>query len=497
MLKRTIAFLVLVLLTAGLTAPVNAQEPRARMSNAATLDQITTADDFYSDYATVLRLYKAFFNRNPDVQGAKYWIRVYREGNDIASIANAFEQSEEFRNRYGTPSNEAFLENLYLNVLGRPGDTAGVAYWLGLLNRRQLDRGGVVQYVAGDVEFTNRNRFVGESWAKPGADRGAPIIGFDRDISTRGFRNYASSSTEAWRRFTRATDIRIPSTHDSYQQPAYWLPSDGAKRPLLVVLHSWSSNYNQQLNVSFTRWADTNDWAMIAPDFRGANDDPQATGSDLVIRDIKDAVNFALANDDIDPTKVFMIGFSGGGFAVLNMAGEAPELFAGGIAWVPVYDLPDWYAYRLTVSRRHYVGQIQASCGGAPLPGTEAFHECKRRSPSSTIGTAKATNLPLYIATGLQDTLVPTSQSFRAFDDLVAPEDRFGPDVYAAVDRGVLPSELVGENDGFAWFDGQDRPLLMSRTSGNVTLALFQGTHESLYEPGLEWAAKTAWQLER
>jgi hypothetical protein len=179
------------------------------------------------------------------------------------------------------------------------------------------------------------------------------------------------------------------------------------------------------------------------------------------------------------------------------MAGEAPELFAGGIAWVPVYDLPEWYAYRLTVRRRHYVGQLQASCGGEPLPGTAAFDECKRRSPSDTIANAKAANIPLYIGTGLQDTLVPTSQSFKAFDALVPLEDQFGPDVYAAVDRGILPAELAGENDGFAWFDAQDRPLLMSRTSGNVTLALFQGTHESLYEPGLEWAAKTAWQLQR
>ncbi|MGI9609385.1 MAG: alpha/beta fold hydrolase, partial [Acidimicrobiia bacterium] len=496
-LNRVIAFIAVLLIAAGLTAPVHAQEPMARMSDATTLDQLTTADDFYTEYATVLRLYKAFFDRNPDVVGAKYWIRIYREGNDVASIATAFEQSQEFRNRYGTPTNEQFLENLYQNVLGRPSDAAGFAYWLGLLNSGQLDRGGVVQYVAGDTEFTDNNRFAGEENAKPGADRGAPIIGFDRDVSTRGFRNYASSSTAAWRIYTNASDIRIPSTHDSYSQPAYWLPSDGQKRPLLVVLHSWSSNYNQQLNVSFTRWADRNDWAMIAPDFRGANDDPQATGSDLVIKDIKDAVNFALANDDIDPTKVFMIGFSGGGFAVLNMAGEAPELFAGGIAWVPVYDLPEWYAYRLTVPRRHYVGQLQASCGGAPLPGTAAFDECKRRSPSDTIANAKAANIPLYIATGLQDTLVPTSQSFKAFDALVPPEDQFGPAIYSEVDRGRLPADLLGQKSGFAWFDSQDRPLLMSRTSGNVTLALFQGTHESLYEPGLEWAAKTAWQLER
>ncbi len=495
---RRIALLAVAILVAGLlsSTPVQAQT-NSRMSGAATLDQLTSAEDFYTDYAEVLRLYRAFFDRSPDLAGAKYWIRIYREGNQISDIANAFEGSAEFDSKYGSPNDRAFLALVYQNVLGRTFDQSGFDYWLGLLQDGQLDRGGVVQYVAANPEFVNANRFPGEANAKQGADRGAPIIGFDRDVSTRGFRNYASSATAAWASYTRATDIRIPSTHDGYNQPAYWLPSDGEKRPLLLVLHSWSSNYNQQLNVSFTRWADLNDWAMIAPDFRGANNRPQATGSDLVIKDIKDAVAWALANDDIDPSKVFMIGFSGGAFAVLNMAGEAPELFAGGIAWVPVYDLVDWYSYRLTQPRRHYVGQLQASCGGAPVRGSAAGDECDRRSPSNTIANAKAANIPLYIATGLQDTLVPTSQSFRAFDDLVEPADQFGPSVYSEVDAGRLPASIAGENDGFAWFDSQDRPLLMSRTSGNVTLSVFQGTHESLYEPGLEWAAKTAWQLEK
>ncbi len=496
MRKSVVAFLSIFLAVAGLSIPAGAQGG-TRMSQAGSIDQLTTAEDFHTDYADVLRLYRAFFNRDPDIGGAKYWIRIYREGNEISDIANGFEQSQEFRNTYGAPNNQQFLELVYTNVLGRGSDPEGLNYWLGLLNRGELDRGGVVRWVAANNEFADANRFAGEATAKPGADRGAPVSGFSRDVSTRGFRNYASTSSAAWANFTRASNIRIPSTHDSYQQPAYWLPSDGEKRPLLLVLHSWSSNYNQQLNVPFTRWADQNDWAMIAPDFRGANNRPEATGSDLVIKDIKDAVNWALANDDIDPTKVFMIGFSGGGFAVLNMAGEAPELFAGGIAWVPVYDLVEWYAYRLTVPRRHYVGQLQASCGGAPHPGTAAGNECKRRSPSDTIANAKANNIPLYIATGLQDTLVPTSQSFKAFDALAAPEDQFGPAVYAEVDRHRLPASLLGENDGFSWFDSQDRPLLMSRTSGNVTLSVFTGTHESLYEPGLEWAAKTAWQLER
>ncbi len=481
---------------AGLVAD-NDRPVAARMVDAQSLDEITTATDFYQNYADVLRLYKAFFDRDPDVAGAKYWIQIYRRGASISEIGNYFAVSDEFSNTYGQTTNQQFLETVYRNVLGRSPDPAGFAYWLDALQSRRLSRGGVVRWISGDTEFKNNNRFLGEDTARPGADRAQDVTGINRFVGTADFRNYGSSSSQAWATYTRARNVTIPSTIDAYQQPAYWLPADGPQRPLLVVLHSWSSNYNQQLNIPFARWADENDWAMIAPDFRGANNRPVATGSPFVINDIKDAVNYALANDDIDPDKVFMIGFSGGGFAVLNMAGEAPELFAGGVAWVPVYDLVDWYQYRLTVPLRHYRGQLEASCGGAPLAGTPAGDECYSRSPVSSIGNAKASKIPLYIGTGLRDTLVPTSQSFRAFDDLVAAEDRFGPEIHAMVDQHELPAELLGQKSGFASFDGQDRPLLMSRTSGNVTLAVFDGRHESLYEPGLEWMARTAWIADR
>lgn len=500
--RHALTALVALLFLATIATPVAAADhdtkaPAARMVDAGTLDQLTTAEDFYQNYATVLRLYKAFFDRDPDIEGAKYWIYIYRRGADVSEIADQFARGAEFQNTYGQTSNAQFLDTVYGNVLDRGSDEAGTAYWLERLDSGALTRGGVVRWIAANEEFVNANRFPGEETAKPGADRAQEVTGISSFVGTRDFRNYSSSSTTAWSRYTDSDLVWIPATIDGSSQAAYWAPADGANRPLLVVLHSWSSNYNQQLNIPFARWADQNDWAMIAPDFRGANNRPVATGSDYVISDIKDAVNYALANDDINADKVFMIGFSGGAFAVLNMAGEAPELFAGGVAWVPVYDLVEWYAYRLTQPRRHYVGQLENSCGGAPHPGTAAGDECYRRSPSSSIANAKASNISLYIATGLQDTLVPTSQSFKAFDDLARPEDQFGQAVYDAVDRGVLPAELWGENDGNAWFDAQDKPLLMSRTSGNVTLNVFTGVHESLYEPGLEWMAKTAWIADR
>lgn len=140
------------------------------------------APDYNPDkHAEILRLYKAFFNREPDIAGAKYWIEVSEgERPEIdgpratITIAQAFPgASAEFQRLYGADvSDEDFLTRVYQNVLLREPDPTGYAYWLDQLqgtNNSGLnpglgkfdDRGGVVFYVALDVEFVNRadNRY--------------------------------------------------------------------------------------------------------------------------------------------------------------------------------------------------------------------------------------------------------------------------------------------------------------------------------------------------
>lgn len=49
----------------------------------------------------------------------------------MLSIAGAFQSSPEFTERFGSaPTDEALINTLYQNVLGRPGDKAGVDFWL-------------------------------------------------------------------------------------------------------------------------------------------------------------------------------------------------------------------------------------------------------------------------------------------------------------------------------------------------------------------------------
>jgi hypothetical protein len=127
--------------------------PRPLMRSATTLKELVAADDYRPEYGDVLRLYWAFFNREPDIAGAKYWVGLHQSGISIDRIAGAFASSGEFGGRYGALGNERYMQAIYLNVLGRISDGAGFAYWLGLLSSGRLDRGSVVRWIATSREF--------------------------------------------------------------------------------------------------------------------------------------------------------------------------------------------------------------------------------------------------------------------------------------------------------------------------------------------------------
>ena len=82
------------------------------------------------------RLYRAYFLRTPDAGGLQFWLTRYRSGRYLWWISSSFAASSEFTNRYGALSNAEFVNLVYQNVLGRPGDAGGIAYW-----KRQLDTG--------------------------------------------------------------------------------------------------------------------------------------------------------------------------------------------------------------------------------------------------------------------------------------------------------------------------------------------------------------------
>lgn len=106
------------------------------------------AFDIEGNAGKAYRLYRAAFDRRPDVKGLGFWIGVMDQGMTIDAVAREFAQSAEFATLYGrAPTHEQILRALYRNVLHREPDEAGKAYWA-----RVLASGGTLEQLL--VEFS-------------------------------------------------------------------------------------------------------------------------------------------------------------------------------------------------------------------------------------------------------------------------------------------------------------------------------------------------------
>ena len=284
-------------------------------------------------------------------------------------------------------------------------------------------------------------------------------------------------------------DIRITSTMDGAAQPALWVAPRGDRdRPLLVVLHSWSSHYDQHASIPFALWAQENGWALIAPQFRGRNDNAAALGSELAVQDVADAIDYATTQEGVDASRVYAVGLSGGGMMALLMAGRHPELVTAVAGWGPPYDLLAFYQQALSQGV-HYADDLWRACGGDPTPAGPAQEECLRRSPMTYLDIAREQGVPVYIGQGIGDTVLQPSQGANAFNQLANPEDRFTPEEVEDFGRRRIPAHLAGSITTDTYFGEGDPTVVFARRSAAVWLVYFQSNHEMVYAPALRWFA--------
>lgn len=80
--------------------------------------------------AQVQSVYIAFYGRPADPAGLAWWAsRLASNGNDLMMILEAFSDSAEFVERYGSLSNEELLNSLYQQMFGRDIDAEGAAFY--------------------------------------------------------------------------------------------------------------------------------------------------------------------------------------------------------------------------------------------------------------------------------------------------------------------------------------------------------------------------------
>lgn len=106
---------------------------------------ITLALDVNGAAGQVFRLYNAAFGREPDSAGLAYWVNHVDHGLSLATVAGYFAGSTEFAQRFGADApDSAFIDALYLNVLGRAADPSGSAHYGDWLRSEPDARGQVL-----------------------------------------------------------------------------------------------------------------------------------------------------------------------------------------------------------------------------------------------------------------------------------------------------------------------------------------------------------------
>ncbi len=299
---------------------------------------------------------------------------------------------------------------------------------------------------------------------------------------------------EAELNWSDLTEVTIASSADGTDQPSLYLaPKSPIKVPvpLLVYLHSWSSDYHQD-NIGWLKEAAARGWLFIQPNFRGQNDTPQACGSKLARQDILDAIEWMQSKYHVDTRRIYLAGSSGGGHMTMLMAGHHPDRFSAASAWVGIGDLAEWYRFHTKDGQPgKYADDILKSLGGPPGTSKEIDNEYRDRSPQFHI--RNAVSLPLDIAAGVTDGhtgSVPIQHSLFVYNELANAQklplvseleiDELWTDQKMSnpgpSDRGVDPT--------------YEREILLRRTAGKCRVTIFDGGHEGLPHAGCEWLSR-------
>ncbi len=95
-------------------------------------------------------LYQQHLGRSADAAGLAHWLGLLGRGGSMADVQLAILSSSEFYSRAGG-TDQAFVAQLYVELLGRVGAQAELDYWLGVL--ASGSRGQVAVAIMASVEF--------------------------------------------------------------------------------------------------------------------------------------------------------------------------------------------------------------------------------------------------------------------------------------------------------------------------------------------------------
>lgn len=283
-------------------------------------------------------------------------------------------------------------------------------------------------------------------------------------------------------------EIAVFSSIDGTNQPCLFVKAGAAgKRPVLVLLHTWSSTYRDFAHMDeWQNQAKARNWHILQPNYRGPNTNPEACASLKSRQDILDAVDFVVKNYPVDTSRIYLAGASGGGHMALVMAAHAPDRWAGVSAWCPIVDLAAWHA-ETTAAGLKYAADIEACCGGAPGASAAVDEEYQYRSPMHHL--SRAARVPLDISTGIHDGhdgSVPIHHAVDAYNAVAAAQGD------AVVPRAIV--DQLSRRDVSGLSESHDaaygRKIHYRAEAGASRITIFEGGHEALPAPACLWLAQ-------
>lgn len=288
--------------------------------------------------------------------------------------------------------------------------------------------------------------------------------------------------------------ISVTSSIDSSNQPSYLILPDNyfddeELRPIVVSLHTWSYDLEQSFP-ELEQEVSKRGWIYLFPNFRGKNETFEACASGIARQDVIDALDWTLSNFRTDPSRVYLTGMSGGGFMTLAMVSSFPSRWTAASAWVPLSDLRAWY----DVHAGDVYGEMTRGCiGGDPAENSEALAELDRRSPLYQM--KHASGVALDISAGRFDghlgKPIPVWHSIAAFNEIA--------DSVGEARISALEIEQLSRHDPMLDDPGEGdivtdptfgREIFMRRHAGKARITIFDGGHDWLIAPILEWFEK-------
>ena len=273
--------------------------------------------------------------------------------------------------------------------------------------------------------------------------------------------------------------VEIKSSKDNSLQKSYFYKSKSDEpQPLIVSLHTWSGYYNQidgLAEICIQR-----DFNYIHPDFRGANITVNACCSELALSDIDDAITFAINNSNVDTTKIFVIGVSGGGYATLSTFMKSKHYISKFSAWASITDLIAWYN-ESKIRNNKYAEDILNCTGSKNALNIE---NAKQKSPiywNAPTEKLQSTKLTIYagVYDGIQGS-VPITHSINFYNKLLSDMSVSDTSRYVTGSEKLQlleKREPIGEYGEIA-----DRKICLKKQFGNLSIIIFEGNHEMLTE---------------